>query len=281
MYWLASYPKSGNTWLRLFLGCLESNEQAESQKVSPLDKIKQTPIASSRFMLDEALGYSSSDLTSKQVESLRPLADEYWARKNENWRYRKVHDAYNYLSNGQPLLFNQAVEGAIYIVRNPLDVCISLAHYLGHKDIDMSIEQMADSQFVFCNSTTDQNVQLQQLLRNWSEHVSSWATARDFPVHIVRYEDMLQFPSTTFRAIVDFLKLPYSQADIDSSIASCSFEKLQKAEQEYGFKERCNSSSPFFREGKSDEWKNILSKEQYQRVVAVHHCIMKQFGYLL
>lgn len=262
MYWLASYPKSGNTWLRLFLGCLERNEQTDSSTVSPLQSIKQTPIASSRSMLDEALGYSSGDLTETQIELLRPLADEYWASKNKSWRYRKVHDAYNYLSNGQPLLHSQAVEGAVYIVRNPLDVCVSLAYYLGHNCIEKSIEQMANPNFMFCKNTNDQEIQLRQILRSWSEHVTSWTTNKDFPVHVVRYEDMLFSPSTTFSGIVDFLKLPYSQSEIDLSVSSCEFAKLQSAEEKYGFKERNKSSAPFFRQGKSDGWKKILSKKQ-------------------
>lgn len=280
MYWLASYPKSGNTWLRMFLGCLEVNKTMVQSSNSPLKQIEKTPIASSRNMLDEALGYSSGNLTCEEIEVLRPLADKYWADERKDWRYRKVHDAYEYLPDGKALLFNQSVQGAVYIIRNPLDVCVSLAHYLGHNNFDKSIEQMADSHFTFCKNKNDQDTQLRQNLHSWSEHVISWTMAEDLPVHVVRYEDMLSTPISAFSKIVKFLNISCSENDIKRSINQNSFDKLQAAERKHGFKESRVSNKPFFREGKSGAWKKVLSVKQHQKVVAAHNKIMERFGYL-
>ncbi|HJX72016.1 MAG TPA: hypothetical protein VJ346_08695, partial [Bacteroidales bacterium] len=66
--WLASYPKSGNTWFRIFLTNLlnHTNEPVDINNLYP------STIASSRSLFDEATGLESSDLTLDEIELLRP-----------------------------------------------------------------------------------------------------------------------------------------------------------------------------------------------------------------
>ena len=66
IYWLASYPKSGNTWLRCFLLNLRRDADAPAR----LEELAQDRLASDRGWLDELLGFDSAELSDAEVERL-------------------------------------------------------------------------------------------------------------------------------------------------------------------------------------------------------------------
>ncbi|KAB2870631.1 MAG: sulfotransferase domain-containing protein, partial [Bacteroidales bacterium] len=88
--WLASYPKSGNTWFRVFL----SNLLSESDQPADINNLYATPIASSRELFDEATGLSSAELTLDEIDILRPGVYSYAARNSKEILFQKVHDAW-------------------------------------------------------------------------------------------------------------------------------------------------------------------------------------------
>src|SRR6056297_2681752 len=114
--WLASYPKSGNTWFRVFL----SNLFSESPEPASINDLHHTPIASARQPFDEATGLPSSDMTFEEVDRLRPEVYRYQAKEAGELQFRKVHDAYTYLEDGSPLFPPDVSKAAIYFIRNPL-----------------------------------------------------------------------------------------------------------------------------------------------------------------
>jgi hypothetical protein len=67
--WLASYPKSGNTWLRGFITALLHPGNAGID----INNLYTTTIASSRQLFDELTGVSSADLAPEEIEKLRPM----------------------------------------------------------------------------------------------------------------------------------------------------------------------------------------------------------------
>ncbi|MCO7227301.1 sulfotransferase domain-containing protein [Pleionea sp. CnH1-48] len=272
--WLASYPKSGNTWLRVFLGNLLAKNNH-----SALKNIEKAPIASCRSLLDEAIGYDSSYLTNEEINKLRPEVEQYWANQETHWKFRKVHDAYTYSDDGKPMISDSTLNGAIYIVRNPLDICISLAYHLGHKDIDKSIQQMADPNFSLASSNKNYNKQLPQQLSTWSEHVRSWINTKEINVHIIRYEDMQAFPVSTFKKAAHFCGLNASTKEIEQAVKKSQFSALQEEEQSEGFNEQVNSSA-FFRSGRSGNWKSVLSDFQINKMIENHYDVMSHFGYI-
>ena len=66
--WLASYPKSGNTWIRLFL----DNIRSGSDQPADINHISVSRIASSRALFDQYAGINSSDLNDDEIERYRP-----------------------------------------------------------------------------------------------------------------------------------------------------------------------------------------------------------------
>ena len=141
--WLASYPKSGNTWLRIFL----TNLRRDAEGPVNINDLDGGPIASDRGLFDNATGIEASDLTSEEIDRLRPEVYERLAAEAKEVLFLKVHDAYTYGADGRPLL-SAGGSRAIYLIRNPLDVAVAFANH-NSRDLDTIIRQMADEEFAF------------------------------------------------------------------------------------------------------------------------------------
>jgi aryl sulfotransferase len=272
IFWLASYPKSGNTWLRAFIATLVFGEPTDINKLGFLGGM-----ASNRYAFDEALGIAAADLTLEQQTNLRPRAYELWAAEAARPLYCKAHDCYHLTPAGEPLFPTKATRGAVYVVRDPRAVALSLAHHTG-RTLDAEIARMTDANARFSSSPNRLNLQLHQQLQTWSDHVQSWLAA-PFPVHVVRYEDMHAEPAAAFAAIARFLELPHDAERIAYAVAATSFSRLQQQERAAGFIERPRHAAAFFREGRVDGWRDALTSEQAARIVGALGAVMRQYGY--
>jgi aryl sulfotransferase len=273
--WLASYPKTGNTWFRIFLTNLRGDRKGPAH-ISELDSI---PIASARDIFDNAAGVESSDLTVEEIERLRPEIYEHIAANSNETLFMKVHDAYTYVDSVTPLFPEKATLGSIYLIRNPLDVVVSFAHHSGW-DYDRAISTMADESYAFCSKTVRLHNQLRQRLLSWSGHVVSWVEAPGFPVCILRYEDLRQNPVETFGKAVRFSGLEFEREQIMRALNFSCFDELQRQERANGFREKSPHCKAFFRKGVIGSWREELSKEQVERVINDHRMVMHRFGYL-
>src|ERR1700728_2946842 len=188
---LASYPKSGNTWLRAVLASLMSGRPADINAM-PLVSL----LANNRAVFDNALGIESADLTVEQERNLRPRVYELWAAELQRPLYCKAHDAYQMTPAGEPLFPTAATLGAVYIVRDPRAVAVSFANHLA-EPIDESIVRMHDPGAASLPPVVRLYRHLRPRLGSWREHVESWLSA-PFPVHLLRYEDMHGDPHAAF-----------------------------------------------------------------------------------
>ena len=280
IYWLASYPKSGNTWFRIFL----ANLMNDSDDAVDINQINTGAIASARGWVDQVLGFESSDLSMDELDRLRPDIYSWHAEHIEHVGHHKIHDAYTYVTNTasqsvQPLIPLKGCLGAIYFIRNPLDVAISFANH-SNCSIDKAIEYMGDENYAFCKSTLRQHNQLRQWLLSWSLHVQSWATAKNLNLLILRYEDMLLNSEATFTRAVEFLNLDYTAKQIKRALQLSNIETLQQMEQDKGFREKPAKMANFFRKGVVGDWKTTLTEVQIARVIADHSQVMGDYGYL-
>ncbi len=271
--WLASYPKSGNTWLRVFIANLLRGDAGPAE-INSGDLARQR--ANNIQMFDDAAGVEASDLTEEEIDRFRPSVFRHLAENSPETLFFKVHDAYTILPGGEPVFPTDVTAGAVYILRNPLDVAISFAHYSA-LPVDRIIEVLASGHY---DPRKPAIGMLTQRLLPWNEHVLSWSDGLPFPVHLVRYEDLHEQPLETFSALARFCGLSSDTASIDSAIRHSSFEGLQAQERERGFVERPEQASAFFREGKANAWRGVLSDSQVERVVERHAAVMQRFGYL-
>ena len=274
IYWLASYPKSGNTWFRSFL----YNLQQDGDAPADINELSTGSIASSRGWLDEVLGFDTAELDPDEVDRLRPAVYR-WSLRDVEVGYHKIHDAYAYTADGEPLVSREGTLGALYIVRNPLDVAPSAANHWS-LSLDDTIGRMGQSSMALARSGKGQPSQVRQQLLTWSGHVLSWVDAPGLNHMVIRYEDMQVDPLTTFTQACRFLQLPTDQARIEKAIRFSHFKVLAQQEADKGFKERPGKSERFFRHGQSGGWRDVLTAEQVQRVIADHGEVMQRFGYL-
>lgn len=273
--WLASYPKSGNTWFRIFLIHLLSGPD------NPFDinDLRQIPIASSRNIFDQYTGQHSSDLSFEEISSLQPEVFKKISRENTQDLFFKTHDAWTLNKEGKPLFPQEISKGVIYIIRNPLDVAVSYSYHNDNKP-GKTIRDMNQKSYTTCSNENELRIQLPQVMGSWSEHINSWVYQSKLPVHIMRYEDMLEDTYRSFTGALEFLDMKYKKEDVEGAINNSSFQHLKDFEDNDGFRERSFHSSSFFRKGVRDDWKNVLSPSEVEKIIAQHSEMMRKFGYL-
>ncbi len=274
--WLASYPKSGNTWFRVFL----TNLLKKTDNPVDINNLIGGPIASARHLLDEPLGYDSGDLSPDECDLLRPEAYIHFSKSLQEQRFCKIHDAYTYLPNGKPLVPKEATKKALYFVRNPLDICISFAHHSGHDNFKNTSKILNNPKFAFCGEGKRQTNQLRQILLTWSGHYLSWTCHQEFLVKVIKYEDMVNHPLRTFSEAVAFAELDYDEKSISKAIENSNIDTLQKQEQEKGFGEKMIYCKTFFRNGKVGSFNDFLSKDQINELTKNHCDVMETLEYL-
>ncbi len=273
--WLASYPKSGNTWLRLWLNSLQTGGGPVDINAMPF----RIPQASDRKLFDNALGVASSELTAAEIDMARPLAFALEAAASQKPLFRKVHDAWRHTLNGKELFPRSLTLASIYVVRDPRDVAVSFAHHSAIS-LDHVIDRMADNTFAFDSSGKRLTKQLPQVVSSWTQHVESWLDESRLSLLLVRYEDMLIDPVACCRAVCDRLGWSPGEAVIEAAVEQTRFQRIVSQEREAGFSERVAPDRVFFRQGKSGGWKDTLTAVQVHRIEKDHGPVMRRLGYL-
>ena len=253
--WLASYPKSGSTWLRALL----TNYLRDNDSPADINQLDGRPIASARLWFDEWTGVEASALNDNLIERLRPEVYRCLAAEATATLFMKVHDAWRHTDRDEPLFPADVTAGVVYIIRNPLDLALSCAHHWGCASAQ-AVAKMCDPDQTLARSLGGLSDQLQQRLGSWSGHAQSWLDASGLPIHLVRYEDLHRDPETIFGAVVRFCSLAFAADRVRKAVAFSDFAELQRQEQARGFCERSIvASGKFFRRGQVGSWRQELS----------------------
>ena len=273
--WLASYPKSGNTWLRIFLANLFCGPELSDGPVA-INEISNYIITDDFYDdYERYAGTKTEGLSEQQLLRLHPRVHERFAIASEQTVFVKSHNAAIAVA-GVPLITPSATAGAIYLARNPLDVAVSYASHF-QLPVERAVTQLCDPS----NTLPPSDGLMRRYLGSWSGHVRSWTRAPSLRLHLVRYEDMSAKPLQAFGGIVRFLGLPEDRARLERAIAFSSFEELKRQEGAYGFEEaRPDRKVRFFRQGKVGTWRKALSEEQAQRLIEAHREVMVELAYL-
>ena len=274
--WIASYPRSGNTWMRAFINALQSvMKDADSADVD-INRFEEASASeSSAPLYPRFLGKPVFKATAAEIAAARPWVQAALVESAGRPIFMKTHNARG-LDFGRPLVNTQVTAGAIYIIRNPLDVAISYAH-LSNQPIDSTITTMETRGWGIDTTAT----KVRTVTGSWSEHVATWTDIAHPTVLVVRYEDMVGKPERTFARIARHLLLKPTREQLRQAIDLTSFKRLQAKEAAAGFVEKPDTSvDPFFREGRAGQWREILSPEQIDRIVTAHGEQMARFGYL-
>jgi aryl sulfotransferase len=271
-YWLASYPKSGNTWVRAVHAAASTGADVD------INDLPGRRVPATRAVLDAALCLSTSDLTAAEVEVLRPRADEMLDEVPGGSALRKVHDAFVVGATGEPVVSVAAALGAVYVVRDPRDVAVSLAHHGGHPPHRVAAT-MCDPAAVLGGPPGGIGFQVEQRIGCWSEHVASWVDQSRLSVHVLRYEDAVADPVAAFGPMLRFAGLELTDGEVAAAVDRTSFRVLAGQEAERGFRERIRPDARFFRRGQPGAWRDELPAALAERLVRHHREVMIRFGY--
>jgi len=188
--------------------------------------------------------------------------------------FTKTHNMFGQYNN-LPLHNVTVMAGAIYVVRNPLDVVLSVADHFG-LSVDDAIEFMGNEETG--TPTNEENVA--GYMGSWSTHVASWTVQSHPSIVVVRYEDLQDKPNKAFGSVARLLGMDSDRRRVRKAIQFSSFRELKKQELAEGFAEKSPNSRHFFRKGTKNQWAEALSDEQILKIVDRHREQMTRFGYV-
>ena len=232
--WIASYPKSGNTWIRGII-YLAIYGNVDLNKLGHL-------VPSFSHPVDLVLKQKNRKLNAKNISEIWDEAQLLSAKKALTGGVLiKTHNACGEY-HGRMFPLAKYSKRAVYIVRNPGDVAVSYATHF-QQDLDCSVERLlSDNNFITSNNSKNYF----EFLSSWNIHVQSWMSQK-FPVHLVRYEDLKQRPHGTVRKMLRFLGIR-PVINIEKIIELSTFERFHSLELKSGFKEAVNKQQ-FFKTG--------------------------------
>ncbi|GAA4644399.1 sulfotransferase domain-containing protein [Pontixanthobacter gangjinensis] len=271
--WLASYPKSGNTWLRSLLTayCYPDDEFDINALIGQQDPFD-------RQLLDDHAGISSAEMSDRELIPYQAQLHRHLAQHAQPPYFIKTHSACRVSHDGTHLFPAEASAGAIYIVRDPVDVVPSLAHHEG-RDFDWTIARMADAEAGLDIWPNKGGLMVPQFMSSWSVNAQSWLDQNQIPVHLLRYEDLHGDTERHFADVLRFCAIEIDQSRLLAAVERCRIDRLQSDETKSGFNERPSSERPFFRGGRIGDGHKKLSKEQKIEVREQHASAIEELGY--
>jgi len=281
IFWIASYPKSGNTWVRsLLTSYFFSNDGVFSFEL--LRNIPSYP--SSRFFEKYTDKFNSPESTAK-----------YWIKEQENINklnkdkliFMKTHNAMCKI-NGYSFTDKNNSIAAIHIIRDPRNVVSSIAkHY--EKELDEALKFMKTPNQAIVQKINERYLGFNALF-SWSFHQKSWSECQKFPILTIKYEDLQKDPFITFKKILEFihsvsnLKHVFNEQKFKTAIQTCNFNRLQKLEEKKGFDEAVTKKGSsdkikFFNLGNKNNYKNILGQKMINEMNLYYKEELKKYRY--
>jgi aryl sulfotransferase len=273
--WIASYPRSGNTWSRLALLSLKR----DGAQIELRDVIGFGRMTVSREQIDDWLQIDSSDLTAAELDALRPDMHAAYFSAAEEPILCKVHDAWGLTMTGRAIFPRELTLATIYLVRDPRDVAVSWAKFTGTSTAE-AIAFLGNRNSSLSPLRERLNAQIPQRLGSWSQHLSSWIAESDLAPLVIRYEDMVADPAAALSAMARHIGWTPDARAVAGAVAATRFSRLAEIEAARGFGEKPRSAERFFRAGRSGGWRELLTVEQIARIEHDHRDWMIHFGYL-
>ena len=257
--WIASYPKSGNTWIRSIITSMLYTKDGNFnfELIKKIDQFE--TLNNFNFLKKQKLDHF------EQLNKMN-IVSQYWLEAQKRLidknkiLFFKTHSA-NYEYDNLVFANNETTKGYIYVIRDPRDIIISYSKFLG-----ISVDEMAEIITLRENKIYGPSKKIGVFLTRWDYHVASWVRVNK-PKLILRYEDMLLNPRQLVLQIARYLtedlnvKFNIDENKINNIVHTTSFLKLKRDEEKLGFFES-SKNSVFFRSGKKNQWQDILTKKQ-------------------
>ena len=289
--WLASYPKSGNTWLRSILGQFFEKELNEDKVFEKSKKIRLYPSNIDYSEIDDV--FKSKFYPQEQKKKILDKTIINWSLSqskinlNNKINFFKTHNMLCKIKiNDKSYSFTSLENtiGVIHIVRDPRNIFTSLKNHFGLMDDKAVLKFMFDKDLTI---GLDEN-KVPQLLSSWKNHYNSW---KKFPKNniLIKYEDLLFDTKNQILRLIkyvdNFTKISISDHDLDKIINNTSFENLKRLEvkgmfDENSINKKTGKSNVFFNMGIKNDWKKLLDKNSISMIEEKFRDEMIELGYL-
>ena len=255
--WIASFPKSGNTWTRIFL----ANYFMPKEQAPDINNLRRFTLSDVRQdFFDRAAGRHFEAADFDEWLLMRMKALRLIAAAKPTPHFVKTHCQIMRIGPID-VVPPELTAAAIYVLRNPFDVAPSYARHMD-TDIDTAIGQMTDP--VHVNGVGNG---IMENVGRWDDHIIRWTGAPGLLRHVMRYEDMVADPERSFRGLLGFLRAPVTDGQLRRAVRASSFDKLKSEESAKGFIERPKTMKAFFAKGKAGAWREDLTPAQVARLV--------------
>ena len=277
--WLASYPKSGNTWLRSLIASYFYSKSGNFD-FDLLNNIDQFP--SAQFFEGYDHSFSTVDSTSSFW-----ITEQAKINNDKKLRFLKTHNALCKINSNVFTDQNNSL-GGIYIIRDPRNVISSLSHHY-QLNLSEALNFMTDSKRALIEKKNNRYLGFVPIL-SWDLHQDSWVNCKKFPILVIRYEDLELKIFETFKKVIQFiidisnLDISFDEVKARNSISSCSFEEMQNLEKSIGFKEsiinkKTGNKITFFNLGKKNNFRKLLDKQMILHLNKLYKTQLEKFNY--
>ena len=281
IFWIASYPKSGNTWLRTLISSYYySKNGIFNEKL--IKNIGQFP---------EKKHFQGFDYLPKLVID----TSRFWIKaqerinKDNKLRFFKTHNVFGSINNRKFTNKENSI-GCIYIVRDPRNVITSLRNHY-ELDYTHALTWMLDHKKYIYDYEKSQEFSDFQFISSWENNYKAWKSQREFPLKIIKYEDLMDKTYEVFTEVIEFInkitnnKENINKTKIKNAINSTSFNKLRDFEKKHGFSESIksrkeNKQIPFFFLGPENDWKKILDEDLKLKLNNIFEKNLKELSYI-
>lgn len=271
---IASYPKSGSTWLRFVL---ESLNLAPGYAISLNEMGSGHYGAWRRMLFDEMAPVNAADLLASEIDDRLPAVFGALSDVSGPGLLIKAHDSAIRTASGGWLYPPDRVGAVLYLVRHPFDIAVSYAHHLGVA-IEEAVALMGEDSIIGAVSGRVR-LPLHEHVGSWSGNVASWLGDTPYRVTLARYEDMLADPFRELRRLAAAAGFPDDEHRLAQAIDAGRFERLSRDEVDNGFLERPRSSPRFFRAGRVGSWQGLIDQAEQSRLLRDHGAMMARLGY--
>ena len=283
IFWIASYPKSGNTWLRALISTYFFSKDGKFNQ-GLLKNIDQFPTSQyfETFNHDKTIPGDTCKYWISAQEKINSI---------KQVKFFKTHNVFGKVNNCD-FTNSQNSIGCIYVVRDPRNVITSLKNHYQLNDNQALDWITSEKKFIYNVQNFEEDGYSDfQFISSWSTNYKSWKVQKKVPIKIIKYEDLL---NSTYVVFSDILKFIYKLTNkneklnkdkIKTTLQSTSFDMLKKNEKENGFSEAVTKREdrskkvPFFNLGPKNDWKKLLNKKIIEKTENVFEKYLEELNY--
>ena len=275
--WIASYPKSGNTWVRSFIIAYYFCENGNFD-INKLNLIQDYP---NKQFFEETV--KKGEIHKHWDSSQKNICNE------KKVKFLKTHNSL-ITAFGNDFTKPEYSLGVIHVIRDPRNIITSLKNHYDFETYERALKFMQDENKILEDYPHLKNYAKTNIINSWRINYQSWMSNKNFRRLTIRYEDMIENPQQTFEKLVVFIntlmgfKDKIDQKKLSNAIETTNFKSLQDIENQGKFSENVyslkdNRKIKFFYQGPENDWKKNLDENMIKKMNEYYRDDLKFFQY--